>query len=276
MDIQYYEEQWRKAFSQFGTDAEFWDNRADHFNDIARQEKRRQVTELIALLSEKNILASDGAVLDIGCGPGGYSLEMAKVAREVTGLDISARMLVHARRNATEVGLGNVTFMKSNWQETSLEELKWEQRFDLVLAAMSPAITGSAAIQKMMRASRRHCLIGNFVRRGNNLQRHLTQYFSVGNDPHRNDQSVYYLFNILWLLGHHPEIFYFETTREQTLTIAEAVERYQPMLRIESEARDAAGKVLAVEFEKIAHHGMVTEINFAKTAWVYWRVSKKL
>lgn len=272
MDIQYYENQWQKAFSPFGTDAEFWDNRADHFNDIARKEKQWQVTELIALLSQKNILAKDSAVLDIGCGPGGYALEMAKVAREVTGLDISARMLEHARSNAAEAGLRNVSFMKLNWQETSLEELKWEQRFDLVLVAMSPAITGSEAIQKMMQASRRHCLIGTFVRRDNNLQRHLSQFLSVRSDPHHNDQSVYYLFNILWLLGYYPEIYYFENTKELTYTVAETVDRYRPMLRAEGQAQNAAEKALGAEIETLARDGIVTEINYSKTAWVYWRV----
>lgn len=272
MDIQYYEDQWRKNFTEFGTNAEFWDERADRFNAIAQKEKGRQVAEVITLLREKKILEKDSAVLDIGCGPGGYALEMAKIAREVIGLDISAKMLDHARNNATEAGIDNIIFVKSNWEETLLEDLKWKQHFDLVLAAMSPAITGAEAIRKMARASRRHCLIGNFVRRVNNLQQHLSQYISLGHDPHRNDQSVYYLFNILWLMGYHPEIFYFETTRERKYTVAEILERYRPMLWTEKKTEDAVVKSLAAEFEKLAHSGIITEISYSKTAWVYWRV----
>ena len=49
-------------------------------------------------------------ILDYGCGTGRLSLEMARYAREVHGVDIADSMLQQARNWAQETRLGNVTF----------------------------------------------------------------------------------------------------------------------------------------------------------------------
>ena len=49
-------------------------------------------------------------VLDIGCGTGTTSLELARLVGEnghVTGVDVSAPMLDEARRRAADAGLAN-------------------------------------------------------------------------------------------------------------------------------------------------------------------------
>src|SRR3989344_7581649 len=41
--------------------------------------------------------STDAVVLDLGCGPGNYSFEMAKYAKEVFGVDSSKRMIDYAK-----------------------------------------------------------------------------------------------------------------------------------------------------------------------------------
>lgn len=63
--------------------------------------------------------ASGEHVLDVGCGCGETSLELARRVGPgggVTGLDISAVMLARARDRAAEAGLGNVTFVLADAQ----------------------------------------------------------------------------------------------------------------------------------------------------------------
>src|SRR5262245_59976414 len=57
-------------------------------------------------------LPASGAVLDIGCGFGLFSLYYAATApgRFVRGLDLSARRIATARRAARRLGLDNVTY----------------------------------------------------------------------------------------------------------------------------------------------------------------------
>lgn len=52
-------------------------------------------------------------ILDVGCGTGNFSLELARLGVRVTGIDISEAMLAVARRKAEAEGLG-VEFIKAD------------------------------------------------------------------------------------------------------------------------------------------------------------------
>jgi SAM-dependent methyltransferase len=72
-------------------------------------------------------VARGASVLDVGCGCGDSSLELARrVGPEgaVTGLDISAVMLARARERALEAGLANLAFTNADAQTCSFEEAR--------------------------------------------------------------------------------------------------------------------------------------------------------
>ena len=60
----------------------------------------------------KKYLKPDMKVLDIGCGPGTITLDVAKMLTRgsVTGMDLNEDALKNARRSAREAGLSNVEF----------------------------------------------------------------------------------------------------------------------------------------------------------------------
>lgn len=77
----------------------------------------RQVVEVLAP-------AAGERLLDIGCGSGGSTLDLARrvgPGGQVLGLDISAPMLGLARRRAAEAGLDNVRFVEADAQTAALE-----------------------------------------------------------------------------------------------------------------------------------------------------------
>lgn len=79
-------------------------------------------------LAEPHIPA-DGRVLDIGCGPGEITCELAarrKDARFV-GIDHSDAAIERARRNAARLGLDNVVF-----QRVAAEQYRPEEKAHLV------------------------------------------------------------------------------------------------------------------------------------------------
>jgi ubiquinone/menaquinone biosynthesis C-methylase UbiE len=70
-------------------------------------------------------------ILDIGCGPGGWVIDIARVhsSIEVVGIDISEMMITSAISEAQTYTLENVTFMKV----AALQPLSFpDQHFDLV------------------------------------------------------------------------------------------------------------------------------------------------
>src|SRR5262245_18003598 len=77
----------------------------------------------------------DGArVLDLACGTGRHSIELARRGFSVLGVDIATDLLEVADRDAAEAD-GDVSFL-----EADLRELPFEEEFDVVLNLNDGAI----------------------------------------------------------------------------------------------------------------------------------------
>ena len=93
-------------------------------------EKQSEMDIMLNPLGEKALakldLQSNSKVLDIGCGCGATTLEIAKVVSEgtVTGLDISVPMLDKAKSEAKNKGIENVDFKVVDVQ---VEQLAYEE-----------------------------------------------------------------------------------------------------------------------------------------------------
>ncbi len=72
--------------------------------------------------------AKGSAVLDFGCGRGTYSVQLAKQAKRVVGIDLSPVAIEQARERARELGISNAEF-----QVADAESLEFpDETFDLV------------------------------------------------------------------------------------------------------------------------------------------------
>jgi SAM-dependent methyltransferase len=93
------------------------------------------------------------SVLDMGCGTGRHSVELARRGYEVVGVDLSARMLERARRRAVEEAARGVTFALGDIQTVQLG-----RRFDAVISmfAVVGYQIGDAAVRSTMANVRRH------------------------------------------------------------------------------------------------------------------------
>jgi len=76
---------------------------------IPFMEAARHATAIETLVSMSGVGTED-RVLDVACGPGLVACELAKVARHVTGIDLTEEMITQATKRAAEFGLDNVTW----------------------------------------------------------------------------------------------------------------------------------------------------------------------
>lgn len=67
-------------------------------------------------------------VLDVGCGPGTWALQLAPKVKSVHGLDIAPAFIEHANKAAAEKNLPNASF-----EVASFMEYQTERRFGLVI-----------------------------------------------------------------------------------------------------------------------------------------------
>jgi len=104
----------------------YYDLRApDYLNPLAPSDRRaRGVLEPRDLRLLVDELAPSGDVLELACGPGGFTAELARHAATVTAVDASRQMLA---RNRAEVDRPNVRYIQAdlfNWRP--------ERPYDLV------------------------------------------------------------------------------------------------------------------------------------------------
>ncbi len=89
-------------------------------------------------LAETAHIPAGAWVLDVGCGKGAASVPAAQAADpdgHVTGIDLAAPMLAHARDRAREVGLANVTFRDGDAEDPGRHPGWPPGSFDVILAA---------------------------------------------------------------------------------------------------------------------------------------------
>ena len=85
---------------------ETWTIRSDNYNKYVCEELATdRPAKWISLIEANAPKNRPLRVLDLGCGPGFFSVILSKAGHQVTGIDGSLRMLSHARENAEKLGV---------------------------------------------------------------------------------------------------------------------------------------------------------------------------
>ncbi len=87
----------------------------------------RNTKEEIEFILEELKLKPESQILDVGCGTGRHSIELAKKGFKVTGIDISSGMLTEAKKAAKKAAV-TVT-----WIQADAANFKPEREFDAAL-----------------------------------------------------------------------------------------------------------------------------------------------
>ncbi|MCG8408249.1 MAG: class I SAM-dependent methyltransferase [Phycisphaerales bacterium] len=109
------DEWWQSFFS--GLSVQFW------LAVVGEEQTRIEVDFL-----EKSLqLTPQCDVLDVPCGGGRHSHELAARGMRVTGVDLSEEFLAAARSRAAERAL------QIDWQQREMRDLPWQEEFDAAL-----------------------------------------------------------------------------------------------------------------------------------------------
>lgn len=93
----------------------------------AASRSQDEVRGTIQHLMREQLLDPGFDVLDLGCGPGLYAVEMVRTGARVTGTDLSAASLQYARDQAKERGL-DITYIQQDFRDLDAVD-----SYDLVL-----------------------------------------------------------------------------------------------------------------------------------------------
>lgn len=92
-------------------------------------------------------------ILDVGCGTGNYSLKMAKMGAQVTGIDIAPNMLAQAKEKAgADTGASPVTFAQMEASALAYADNSFDAAISMAAFEFMPDV--QRTFQEMLRVVR--------------------------------------------------------------------------------------------------------------------------
>ena len=133
----------------------FWDDYSDQYSGVQQGDIPRRIVDR---LFDLKVLRSEDCVLEVGSGPGTYSLEMAPRVRILTCMDSSPRMLKRLSDRAEAIGLKNIELFLKDW--TLYQPRKG---YDVCIATLCPGSGNPESIERMEGSARRSCALVSWV-----------------------------------------------------------------------------------------------------------------
>ena len=278
-DIEYFNRLWDDSKPKDGMvhNKETWDRMAHAWgadSPKVKLKKDEKILKICEYLNSKDLL-KDKTILDLGCGPGKYGIEFAKTAKLVTLSDVSSVMLEYAENNAKEIGVSNLEYVEADFLTQSVSELSWEKKFDLVFTSLTPAMDSAESIEKINATSKDWAFNNSFVYLRDSLKDEVKEnVFGVKPNENWGNSSPYCIFNILWLMGLHPEVTYYSDVLDYEYELREST----ALTVVENIIRDRAptdDEVKAV-FEYLSSKykdGKVPRHTESMYSWILWNVN---
>lgn len=265
LNTDYFEDLWFNDNHSSQPNAKFWNLRAEEYNSSSSKDhllmsRGKKVQKFL----DKGLINSKSTVLDIGCGSGQLAIAHAKIVKEVFAMDFSEKMLAYAKENAKISGVENIQFVLGDW-----EKINFDQKFDFVIASMSPAINSPTSLYKMMDVCKGSCYLSAFVERYSDLKEKL--YGLTDQVYERQFNKINYIFNILWTKGFFPELFYERGTYDRLLTLEKAKEIYPYELSVNEDPMKI--KLMNEFLDQEEKAGFVKEIVSQTKGELIWKGS---
>lgn len=246
----------------------FWEKMAERYPAPFSEESLEKTGTVIRMAEQRGVQLDGATILDIGCGTGVYTLPLAQRVARVVGLDLSEGMLRRLEVEREQHGLENVTTVQGPWSDEAVATHGLEKAFDIVWAAMTPAVRTAEDIARMNRCSRRWCVYAGWggLRR-NALMEEAFQAHGLSFGPPPGAKAVQ---AALAGMGIQVEIETVRRTWESEGTVEEAIEHVEGFIESQSDVEPQHDLIRAVVTRFTAEDGNVrhqTEMEMGIMVW---------
>jgi len=230
------------------------------------------VRKVMNVLVREDLITPRSVILDVGCGPGTFTLPFSDHAESVVALDGSAEMCSCLEKRIQQEDRTNIRVVPQLWQDVDLRKEGWEGRFDLVFASLTPAISDSEAVDKLNRASRLHCCLISSVFDSFSKAREDLWRILLNEKGRKQGSRLQLIFNLLFSMGCCPVIQYLDSDWVREETVEQAVERFSRAFWLYSELTPEIQAVIYEYVKERAVDGVFREILRRKLGIVCWSV----
>lgn len=245
-------------------------------SNLGRGLKRTEA--VIGLLEEAGFRPGSARVLDIGCGPGALSLPLARAGARVTSLDISSAALGCLVSEAEREGL-SIEPVECSWWTADVERLGFRNRFDLVIASMTPSIKDVATFDRMAVCSRNLCYYGGFLPGGRDraLQDICKNIIGPDFSRQRKERPLFlYYFMYLYLNGYRPVVRIHHHRQRKEVGWEEAADKAIRCIDRAEILPEETKRKIRDYFQNSAIEGKYPVRSDGYTGMMVWDVNRKL
>lgn len=269
MFIQAVKDSWKQKNVNNEAAVELWNAKADYFGkyDLEDVEKER----FIQIIKENNLIDKDSTILDVGCGAGKYCTALADDCFKAIGTDLSPKMIEFARERALEYGKKNVEFRCDDWSKVDIEKEGLANKFDLVMACMTPAICNYETFKKFMDCSKNAGIFCSGTRRTDSVSDEIDRMLGIKKSSRNSEKCIVYVFNVLWENGYYPNIEYIDQSWDSDMTLEKALEVYINRCKAKHNIDENKEQMVKKYLEDISIDGIVYEKIKTVKAIVYWK-----
>lgn len=250
-----------------------WNNRASNFaKNTAREQNQARQQAVFDFLDSCGVNFDGMNVLDIGCGPGNYTLSLAKKAANVWALDPAVSMLDILKERAENEGIDNITYVNLPWEEINLKQEGWLGKFDMVFASMTPGVNDKETLEKVINASRGYCFVSKFAgQRRNNLQEKLWQQI-FGEPWSDHSMDIIYPFNLVYSMGYFPSLKFVAANWINEEKMEETIEKLTDWLSGYMDITPGLSREVHRFVISESVNGLVKEVVKANIGMMVWRL----
>lgn len=255
---------------------EFWNKLAPTYGKRSSGRGQKRLKRVIRLLEHEKILTPETKILDIGCGPGTYTLPFARQVKSITVLDGALEMCRLLKQRAEEEKLENIKVMHQMWKDVDLEKEGMVNRFDLVFASMTPAVCNYDTLIKLNRASKKFCcVISSAGGRFSPARQELWELIFNEKDTGCGF-GIIYMFNLLYSMGYYPVPQYFDSERIREEPIGLAIERLSRSFWLYTKITPKIKEIISDYVKARAVNGLFRQETRGRLGIMTWRVDDAL
>lgn len=242
---------------------EFWNHKAKTYPIPTDKEGLKTPKKVLVKAKEFGIDFKNKTILDIGCGTGIYSSLMAKEAKNVLGIDISSEMLSKLKEYIKEFNIANITT-----KEIDFKNFDINYKFDIILSAMTPAISTKEDLEIMINLSKEACIYVGFAgKRESPLMNEILSHFGFHYEVKNGFNKIT---NILKELGYEYQEAFFEHNWNQIGSLEEITNDVIEHLKM---------KDFEVDKDRVAEllkpylkNGKIERKTFSKIGVLIWKI----